>query len=362
MLGDLANQLANRGIKHLVGPFTVQSAQGDATASYPDAWSPKHRGRRFAPLIGSVTLNENMISFTVGPGTRVGAPVRVIGSAPDGMDGLVDIQAKTISGRRDRLSIRPTVEGRYQVSGTIGIGRRGRTFSGNAVNPRAVLEASWAAALARVGIDWSRAPGLSSAIERGSARQTLAEVVSAPLDSIAHEVNTRSLNLGAEALLRWAAGSTPDAARQLTQHVRDITGDYFGVSLADGSGLSYEDRASPLAFVTYLAKFPSTPAGRNFPLLLPAAGSGTLRKLAGGVPAPGVVHAKTGTLGNASTLVGYLGHKDGMLIISVMYNGPRVYAAKSQQWKLFRTLGAQGTVIPGDSTSVELGGEDVPPR
>jgi len=105
-----------------------------------------------------------------------------------------------------------------------------------------------------------------------------------------------------------------------------------------------------------------TPGGRNFALLLPAAGSGTLRKLGSGVPAPGVVHAKTGTLGNSSTLVGYLGHKDGMLLISVMYNGPRVYAAKSQQWKLFRTLGAQGTIIPSDSVEAELGGEGVPPN
>jgi hypothetical protein len=75
-----------------------------------------------------------------------------------------------------------------------------------------------------------------------------------------------------------------------------------------------------------------------------------------------VVHAKTGTLSNVSTLVGYLGRPDGVMLISLMYNGGRVHTAKRQQWKLFRLLGADGVVIPSDSTptddeSEQLGGE-----
>ena len=362
MLRDLAAQLGERGIKRLIGPLVIQSAGGDPNASYPAAWSPKHRGRRFAPLIGAVTLNENLISFTIAPGPRAGSTARVVASSPEGMARLVDISAKTVAGRKDRLRISVMSDGRYRVTGTIGSGRRGRTYSGTATNPRLVLEAAWHAALAQAGIEWVPATSLG---EPGSfpAGQTLAEVVSAPLDSIAHEVNTRSLNIGAEALLHWAAGPTEDAARQLTEHVRQITGDAGGVTLVDGSGLSYDDRATPLAFVTYLARFPSTPAGRNFPLLLPANGSGTLRRLANGLPAPGVVRAKTGTLGNASTLVGYLGQKEGMLLVSVMYNGPSVAAAKQQQWRLFRVLGANGSVIPSDPVETDvLGGEVVPPQ
>jgi hypothetical protein len=58
--------------------------------------------------------------------------------------------------------------------------------------------------------------------------------------------------------------------------------------------------------------------------------------------------------------VGYLGHKDGVLLISMLYNGRNVYAAKQHQWLLFKTLGAQGTPVVGDLTSVgeeSLGGE-----
>jgi D-alanyl-D-alanine carboxypeptidase/D-alanyl-D-alanine-endopeptidase (penicillin-binding protein 4) len=361
MLRDLAAQLAERGIRLITGPMTIISAAGEAGASYPTAWSPRHRGRRFAPLIGAVTLNENIISFTIAPASRVGAAPRVVASSPEGMERIVEIKARTVSGSRDRLRILVTEGGRYQVTGTIGTRRRSRVYSAPAANPKTVLEAAWAAALLRAGIQWNAGTALTGPLSL-AAGQTLAEVVSAPLDSIAREINSRSLNIGAEALLRWAA-PVPDAARRLTEHVRQVTGDLTGVSLVDGSGLSYDDRATAWSFVSYLAKFPNTAAGRNFPLLLPANGSGTLRKLGTGPLAPGVVRAKTGTLGNAATLVGYLGHRDGMLLVSVMYNGPRVYAAKQQQWRLFRVLGAEGQIIPEDSTATDeaIGGEAIPP-
>jgi D-alanyl-D-alanine carboxypeptidase/D-alanyl-D-alanine-endopeptidase (penicillin-binding protein 4) len=191
----------------------------------------------------------------------------------------------------------------------------------------------------------------------GAAPTVLAEVVSEPFDSIASEVNRRSLNIGAELLLQWAGGER--AADRLTEHVRAITGDESGVYLVDGSGLSHDDRASPLAFVNYLARFPLSPGGRGFPQLLPTNGVGTLRKLARGLPGPGVVRAKTGTLGDAATLTGYLGRSDGVLLISLMYNGPRVWAARQEQWRLFRLLGAEGVILPDDSLSfgAQLGGE-----
>ena len=189
--------------------------------------------------------------------------------------------------------------------------------------------------------------------------QILAEVASPPLDSLASEINRRSLNLGAELLLQWAGGREQGPSL-LTDHVRQITGDNDGVYLVDGSGLSYEDRVAPQTFVSYLAKFPATPAGRNFPQLLPANGTGTLYRLNSGFPGEGVVRAKTGTLGTVSTVVGYLGRPDGTLLVALMYNGPRPAAARQAQWKLFRALGAQGVVIPADSIAeapAQLGGD-----
>ncbi|HEV7365934.1 MAG TPA: D-alanyl-D-alanine carboxypeptidase, partial [Gemmatimonadales bacterium] len=189
--------------------------------------------------------------------------------------------------------------------------------------------------------------------------RVLAEVASAPLDSLASEINRRSLNAGAELLLQWAGGQDQGPAH-LMEHIQEVTGRTDGVYLVDGSGLSYQDRVTPSTFISYLAKFPTTAAGRNFPQLLPANGSGTLRRLNSGFPGAGVVRAKTGTLGRVSTVVGYLGRPEGTLLVSLMYNGSRPGAARRAQWNLFRLLGANGVVIPADTSSAEppqLGGE-----
>jgi D-alanyl-D-alanine carboxypeptidase len=105
---------------------------------------------------------------------------------------------------------------------------------------------------------------------------------------------------------------------------------------------------SPRIFVSYLARLPQTEHGRNFPLLLPANGTGTLKRLRGDLPVEGVLRAKTGTLRNVSTVVGYLGHPEGVLLISLMYNGSRPSSARRAQLQLVRELGADGIVVPSE--------------
>lgn len=358
-LTDLAAQLAARGIRRLTGPLSVTSATGAANAAFPATWSVRHKGRIFAPLVGNVTIHDNVVVATLAPGPRIGRPVQLIGTKPDGIGRLFTIVAKTASGKRSRLRLEPQADGRYLVAGTLGIRARARSITRVASDTRTLLAAVWSGALAGAGIDWTPTAGIGS----GPVGTTvMAEVLSPVFDSIASEINRRSLNLGAELLLKWAGGNDPAPAERLTAHVQQITGDYSGVRLVDGSGLSDSNRVSPYTFVSYLARFPLAPGGRNFPMLLPPNGSGTLHKLASGLPQRGVVRAKTGTLGNVATLVGYLGRPDGVLLISLMYNGGRVASARQAQWRLLRTLGAEGIIIPPDSLDPDgrLGGDERP--
>ncbi len=360
-LYDLALQLASGGIRRLTGPLQLQSSNGPANALYPAVWSNRHQGRIFAPLVGPLTLHENIVWITVRPGARVGQRVRLIETAPEGINSLVSVTATTRSGRRSRLVLRARADGGWVVTGTIGVRAAPRRLTAVARDPRAVLSAVWGGALKRAGIAWNPSPYIGVPSQGGP--QTLAEVSSPSLDSLASEINRRSLNLGAELLLQWAGGRE-HAPALLTDHVRQVVGSADGVYLVDGSGLSYDDRVTPQAFVTYLAKFPTTPAGRNFPMLLPANGTGTLHRLNSGFPGVGVVRAKTGTLGRVSTVVGYLGRPEGTLLVALMYNGGRPWAARQAQWRLFRELGANGVVIPTDTLPeppVQLGGEESAP-
>lgn len=358
-LAALAAQLTAIGVRRLVGPLTVTTAgAGEARSSFPTAWPDRHRGRSYAPLVGPVTLNENLIQFSILPGARAGSAAVIAGDAPAGIAALVRNRVKTVAGSRSRLFVSPQRAGEVVVSGTIGVRARGRRYQLVATDPTAVLDAAWRHATALAGIDWQQTPALSA--PGFGERRILAEIVSQPFDSIAHEVNTRSLNIGAELMLLWGGGPER-AAERLMQHIRTITGLTSGIHLLDGSGLSENDRVAPIVFTTYLANFPQSVGGRNFAQLLPANGSGTLRSLRNGLPAPGVVHAKTGTLSNVSTLVGYLGRSEGTLLIAAMYNGRNSGAARQAQWSLFRALGANGIVIPAEPVLGEasIGGPDV---
>jgi D-alanyl-D-alanine carboxypeptidase/D-alanyl-D-alanine-endopeptidase (penicillin-binding protein 4) len=355
-LYDLAMQLAGSGVRRLAGPLQVQSASGPADAIYPVVWSPRHMGRLFAPLVGPLTLHENIVWLTVRPG-KPGERARLVETAPVGISPLITVMATTSTGRRSRLRLRPRGGDGWVVTGNIGVRAGPRRLTATARDPKVVLGAVWASALRKAGVVWNRAAKMPIPLD-GTPR-VLAEVTSPSLDSLASEINRRSLNLGAELLLQWAGGREQGPAN-LMAHIQQVTGQGEGVYLVDGSGLSYQDRVTPSAFVSYLAKFPATSAGHNFPQLLPANGSGTLRRMNSGFPGAGVVRAKTGTLSRVSTVVGYLGRPEGTLLVSLMYNGSRPGAARQAQWKLFRLLGANGVVIPADTTTAEppqLGGE-----
>jgi D-alanyl-D-alanine carboxypeptidase/D-alanyl-D-alanine-endopeptidase (penicillin-binding protein 4) len=247
-------------------------------------------------------------------------------------------------------------DGGWTVMGSVGIGARNVGISAVAHNPVSVLVYAWSAALDRAGIQWVNRNSPSPT--RDAAPSVLAKVESPPFDSVAVEINRRSLNIGAELVLQWAAASQTAGPALVVQHVRDVVGPKAQVQLVDGSGLSELDRVSPLTQMLYLARYPQLRGAERFPLLLPANGIGTLRGLRGGM-ARGVVHAKTGTLDRVATLAGYLGRSNGVLVISLMYNGRRIGAARAAEWELFRLLGAEGVNLSG-ALETHMGGPTNP--
>lgn len=351
-LRELARQLRARGVRILEGPLALISRTGPAASRYPAVWAAEFVGQLFAPPVGPVTLHENTISLTFRPGQDVGSPPVLLSAYPAGVERLIRMSATTVGGSRRRLTLVADSDGGWTLGGTIGINSRPAGLSAVAHEPASVLAYAWAAALERAGILWINrngpppvSPGLPA---------VLAKVESAPFDSVALEINRRSLNIGAELVLQWVVASQTSGPALVTQHVREVVGPGAQVHLVDGSGLSELDRVSPLTQMLYLARYPQLRGAERFPLLLPANGMGTLRGLRRGM-ARGVVHAKTGTLDRVATLAGYLGRPDGVLVISLMYNGRRTHAARSAEWDLFRLLGAEGVNLSG-ALDTHMGG------
>jgi len=343
-LRELARRLRARGVRQLEGPLAITSRTGPAASRYPSVWAAGFQGQLYAPPVGPVTLHENTISLTYRPGRETGAPPTLVSGYPDGVERLIRMAATTVSGSGGRLRLTPEADGGWTLSGTIGLYRRPAGFSAVAHDPSRLLVVAWGAALERAGIRWLTPGG--PVVLAPKAVSVLAQVESAPFDSVATEVNRRSLNIGAELMLQWGAGSQTTGPELVTEHVRQVVGPSARVSLVDGSGLSDLNRISPLTQMLYLARYPQLPGNERFPLLLPANGTGTLRRLRGGI-SRGVVHAKTGTLDNVAALAGYLGRPDGVLVISLMYNGRRIGPARAAEWDLFRLLGAEGVDLRG---------------
>jgi serine-type D-Ala-D-Ala carboxypeptidase/endopeptidase (penicillin-binding protein 4) len=351
-LRDLARQLHDRGIRVLEGPMALTSRTGPATSRYPAAWSAEFVGQLYAPPVGPVTLHENTVSLTIRPGTDVGSPPTLVAASPAGVERLVRMSATTVGGIRRRLTLTPDPDGGWTLGGTIGLYARPAGISTVAHDPSSVLAYAWAAALNRAGIQWlnRNSPPPPSA----SLPAVLAKVESEPFDSVAVEINRRSLNIGAELVLQWAAASQTAGPSLVADHVREVVGPRAQIRMVDGSGLSELDRVSPMTQMLYLARYPQRHGSERFPLLLPANGVGTLRGLRYGM-GKGVVHAKTGTLDRVATLAGYLGRPDGVLVISLMYNGRRTHAARAAEWELFRLLGAEGVNLSG-ALETHMGG------
>jgi serine-type D-Ala-D-Ala carboxypeptidase/endopeptidase (penicillin-binding protein 4) len=158
----------------------------------------------------------------------------------------------------------------------------------------------------------------------GSA--TLAAVNSPPLEQIVGQMLTESNNVIAENLARQVAIATghpasfAGGAAAVTSVLAGLG--VHGISLVDGSGLSPDDRITPgtLVQLIRLASAASEPELRPVITGLPVAGfSGTLAPGGSafgdiGLPALGVVRAKTGNLTTVVSLAGIAYASNGQLL------------------------------------------------
>jgi D-alanyl-D-alanine carboxypeptidase/D-alanyl-D-alanine-endopeptidase (penicillin-binding protein 4) len=131
--------------------------------------------------------------------------------------------------------------------------------------------------------------------------------------------NQRSNNYYADTLLRYIGGA--QAAKSALSQLGINPNSY---RLADGSGLSRHNAATPRALVSILRAMYSAQGREIFLASLPVAGmSGTLRNRMKYTPAQGMVHAKTGTLRGVRALSGYMEHpRYGTIVFSIMGNNP----------------------------------------
>ncbi len=169
----------------------------------------------------------------------------------------------------------------------------------------------------------------------GSGVAVIASVESAPLTEVVADMLNRSDNDTAEMLVKELGfsvaqpGTTAAGLDVVEATVASWGAPMAQVSLADGSGLSAENRLTCDTLVSVLDHLDGTPAVAGLPV---AGRSGTLIDEFLGTPVDGRLAAKTGTLSNppadadppeVKALAGYLGATNGeTLQFALVLNGP----------------------------------------
>ena len=200
---------------------------------------------------------------------------------------------------------------------------RGRAGRYTSRDPALAAAQLFRAALVRAGVQVRGGAAHGNAPDDA---QVVASVDSPTLLTIVRSMDRDSDNFYAEMLLKELgavqgdAGTTAAGAGVVTGLLAQAGVPLDGVRLVDGSGLSLLDRLTAQALVSLLtAMWNDVEMRLELLASLPVAGrTGTLEHRMRRGAATGVVHAKTGTLDEASALSGYVGDR---YVFSVLQNG-----------------------------------------
>ncbi|HXO07828.1 MAG TPA: D-alanyl-D-alanine carboxypeptidase [Solirubrobacteraceae bacterium] len=161
----------------------------------------------------------------------------------------------------------------------------------------------------------------------------LAEVNSPPLSVMTRLMDVPSDDLFAEMFTKqlgvlFGTGGTISSGARVIQ---GTIASSYGVhpTILDGSGLSRDDRTSPLEIVDLLRELWHTPIGNELSASLPIVGKqGTVQTIGLKTAAVGRCIAKTGTLDDVTNLAGYCHAKDGhTLAFGLFVDGPPNWTA-----------------------------------
>jgi D-alanyl-D-alanine carboxypeptidase/D-alanyl-D-alanine-endopeptidase (penicillin-binding protein 4) len=145
----------------------------------------------------------------------------------------------------------------------------------------------------------------------------MTRLMDVPSDDLFAELFTKQLGL-----LFGRGGSISAGAQVIDRTMADTYG--LHPKVLDGSGLSRNDRSSPLEVVDLLREVWGTRVGRELVASLPTVGKeGTVRGIGLKTAAAGNCVAKTGTLNYVTNLAGYCHSKGGhALAFTLMIDGP----------------------------------------
>ena len=330
----LAADLRALGVREVTGPLWVDDRAFDDERWHP-SWQPV-TARAYHGPVGALTANYGAFRVHVSPGAAPGSPARVQVDPPVPYFEVANRATTAPAGTRPSLQVDRLALGaqeQVKVAGRVPVGREGRDVYRSVAHPTRYAAAVLRMQLEAVGIT------VRGETRRGPLPEGGVELLAFEGHPLAHVVELfmkNSNNMMGESLVKGLGrredrpGSWPTGLEAMRDVLGSLGIDLSQTTLADGSGLSRDNRVSARTLVSVLQAadraFTWSP---EFFASLPLAGQdGTLKKRAGA--SQDQARAKTGLLTGVTGLTGLAQRADGQeVFFSVLANDYRLDAGSA---------------------------------
>ena len=346
LLPAFVSRVRATGIRRVRGDLLVDDRLFDQVFHGP-AWPDNSPAKTYMAEVAALSLDEGTVALRVSGAPRVGLPARVevLPAGALTLRGTVKTCARpkeqAIWGERRRS------EDLMRVGGRCWIKTRGLLVPVAAHDPAMVFGRALKRALGDAGVRVDGAVRRPGPREKRTGGHLLARVRT-PVRDVLPVLMKRSQNHRAEMLFKHLGALGPEGGSfaggaAAVRRILERSGADPGTCIvADGSGLSRENRVSADHLVSVLRAVWLSPVRDVFVNALPYGGepAGTMRKRLQKVGER--VRAKTGTLSDASALAGYVTTETGRTVIfAVLTNGSKggmVWRMRDAQDAIVRAL------------------------
>jgi D-alanyl-D-alanine carboxypeptidase/D-alanyl-D-alanine-endopeptidase (penicillin-binding protein 4) len=325
VLEMMADSLLARGVRRISGGIVADESWFEREYVRSD-WEAYDTRWWYAAPVGALGFNDNSIDFVIQPGASAGAPARITGSPASGAWTLENASRTVARGRPHTFDLeRGSTPGSVRAYGNLPLGTGADAENFAVDNPARYTGIVFREVLERRGIAVARDPVRvvsDPAASTVAGATPIVEWQSPPLPQAIGPVLMNSQNWFAELLVKtlgkevrgegsWDAGLAVE--REFLTGVVGI--DSADFVLRDGSGLSAGNRVTPRALVRLLDYVRRTPRQAVVRRALPVSGApeGSLRSRL--TDLRGRVAAKTGYIGGADSLCGFVTGAGGQEII-----------------------------------------------
>ena len=327
LFAQWTSALRKRGVRRIDGGVCYNTSIYDDQRLH-DSWQWGDVGNYYGAGVSGLNFHENMYFVHFNPGAKVGAAAVVNRTDPKHLDLMESCTVTTAAaGTGDNVIVYGSPYSTQRLyTGTVPLGKRDFGVRAALPDPARTCADFFASYLRTRGIGVSL--GAREVAALPDSLRAVMDYHSTPYRTLAQYTNHTSNNIYAEAIFKYLGyrkygrGTFDNGAKAVTAWLADKGVDTDGLHIADGCGLSRQNRLTTDFLCRYLAAVNKEPFFNDFMQSLSKAGeSGTAKNLLPALPQGVEVYVKTGSMEGVKSYAGYIVTGGELLAFALACNG-----------------------------------------